>query len=313
MERYENLSVWRVVACAGVFISHLCARAGLRGSMRVVTDFGYYGVLFFFIITGYLACDSKIIRSSKIQYWKKRLVRILPLYLTVMLFFFIAYSISEKGMKNGWSLLTSSNNTGGTWTIHVFMLFYLLAPWLVKLVDTYYKSWLCVIFLYGLRFIIKTYGLQGLCQPVSFLCFCAEGILLWHCFHANESRTVFIVSLLITVLLIQGTTDSYFLYSLTFMLFFISRRKLHIQNEALRRMIVFIDKYTYAIYMMQGIVFYLLIDRRNPGKLETLILSLTGMIIFVPIAYYGIEVSARRMLTRQKQDEEIKLTVQTIR
>lgn len=84
------------------------------------------------------------------------------------------------------------------------------------------------------------------------------------------------------------------------MLFFISTQKLHISNRTLGRAIAFIDKYTYAIYLTQGIVFYLLIERRNLGKLEILILSLMGMIVFVPIAYYGVEVPVRRLFKADK-------------
>lgn len=302
-ERYDNLSFWREIACLKVFGSHLCARMELQGSIRVVTDFGYYGVLFFFIITGYLACDSQIIYTSKMQYWKKRAIRILPMYFTVMFFFLIAYSISENGIINGWRVLTSSNNIGGTWKVYVFILFYLLAPWLVKMTDSCYKAWICFIFFYGLRFIMNTYALGGgIWQSAAFLCFCIEGILIWHSFRNHENMLIFIVTGITLILLIEGATDKYFLYSLLFMLLFVSSRNLRVKTNKLRHVIDYLDKYSYEIYMMQGIMLYLFIDRRNLGKLQILLLSLVGVAVLSLVAYHGIEVPIRHVFIRQNRE-----------
>lgn len=297
IKKYENIVLWRVIACLGVFITHLGTRMNLEGSMRVITDFGEYGVLFFFIITGFLACDSKLIVDDKISYWKKRIIRILPLYLAVMFFYFVAFSFSEKSIVRGWEMLTEGNNVGGTWSVYVFLLFYLLIPYLFKLFNTYGKVWFLFLGLYLIRYVFRTYALGGQWQTMTSFCFCIEGMIIWYSYkEQKEDKTIFLVVLIIGLHLIQGASDNHFLYSLLFILLFMSTKAMHIENTVIKRILGGLDRYSYDIYLVQGIMFYLFIDGRNLSKIAILIISLVGMTFLVLIAQFGIECPVQKLV-----------------
>ena len=83
-QKYEHIQLLRALACIGVFITHLAPRLGATGKAAWLANQGAAGVYLFFVLSGYLACcDRKLPTAGKkelLTYYKKRLVRILPLY-----------------------------------------------------------------------------------------------------------------------------------------------------------------------------------------------------------------------------------------
>ena len=89
-QKYEHIQLLRALACIGVFITHLAPRLGATGKAAWLANQGAAGVYLFFVLSGYLACcDIKLPTAGKkelLTFYKKRLVRILPLYYGVILY-----------------------------------------------------------------------------------------------------------------------------------------------------------------------------------------------------------------------------------
>ncbi|MDO4333610.1 MAG: acyltransferase [Eubacteriales bacterium] len=156
MKKYDNIQVFRVLACLGVFVTHLSPRMGATGWAAKAANFGASGVYLFFLISGFLACGSTDIapdceRRGIFTYYAKRLFRILPLYYVVILYnmalhglllqdvppdpaglawlrYFFLTNAFIPGPDNFWS------NLSATWTVSLFCFFYLCAPLFVRLI-----------------------------------------------------------------------------------------------------------------------------------------------------------------------------------
>lgn len=163
MKRYDNIQILRVLACLGVFISHLAPKMGAVGTTAKIANFGAYGVYLFFLVSAFLACEGLKDRDAAVsgswdvkkllRYYGKRALRILPLYYVVIFYNFLLHTfilqdvpVDPSGLRwfryifltnafipapdNFWGNLTA------TWTISLFMVFYLCAPFLIRAVGT---------------------------------------------------------------------------------------------------------------------------------------------------------------------------------
>ena len=171
------IQILRVAACILVFLVHFGQRLELTSFIRQITNFGEYGVQLFFIISGYLAAyglsDKKNISIKK--YYIKKAIRILPLYYLVIAYYFVSENILNQFVHHipvdtaglGWFrylfLLNGFidndtyfwSNLGITWTIPIFIFFYLIAPFLFKwIIDL--KTAIIALLLFG----IVGYGSQ---------------------------------------------------------------------------------------------------------------------------------------------------------
>lgn len=157
MKKYDNIQILRVLSCLGVFIAHLAPRLGATGHIASAANFCASGVYLFFVISGFLACCAKNIRPgsgwrSVLAYYCRRMLRILPLYYAVIVYNMVLHCLLLKdvpadpaglfwlryffltnafipGPDNFWS------NLSATWTISLFVFFYLCAPLFVRLIE----------------------------------------------------------------------------------------------------------------------------------------------------------------------------------
>ena len=81
-KKFQNIQIFRIVACIGTFLIHFGQRMEIGGILRRITDLGGYGVSVFFIISGFVAWNSVDNNKefSVREYWIKRCVKILPIY-----------------------------------------------------------------------------------------------------------------------------------------------------------------------------------------------------------------------------------------
>lgn len=259
MERCENISIWRVLACTGVFLYHICYLV-FDGNQGKVLSFGKYGVLFFFIITGFLAFSSEDIRENIWIYWKKRAIRILPMYLLIQLIWLLLFSISENSLLRGWKLLTT-DFVGGTWTIWVTVVFYFIAPFLTKAVNSCLKAWIMFLLLCIPRYIFIMCRFDFLDRTWQYLCFCMQGVVIYYTLKEEKERlSLFLLAGIIILLQLSGSTDNYFFYSIVFMIMFISSKHVQINWKFVKRVVNIIDKYSYNIFLVHPVVFWFLSD-----------------------------------------------------
>lgn len=57
-KKYQNIQILRIIACMGVFCVHFGQGLELSGVLRKITDFGSWGVILFFIISGFVTFAS---------------------------------------------------------------------------------------------------------------------------------------------------------------------------------------------------------------------------------------------------------------
>lgn len=303
MQKYQYISFWRVIACIGVFVVHLGLRMQLEGSLRVVTDFGRNGVVIFFILTGFLALNSKDVRENKILYWKKRAVKILPLYIAILLFYFLSQLIQTQNLKLAAEYVIGEN-VGGTWTMHTFILFYLIAPFIVKIVDSYRSACIFWLITFVMRIVLSTFNLGSSLSPLRHLCFCAMGVVLFYAIKEKKEHSMIFAALSIAIIWLVQSSDDYFLiYSLLFVVMIFSSQKISVKEGKFKNIVEVIDKYSYEIYLSQEAVGYLLVDGRQLNRITVLVYMLVGTVVAVAIVYWMIERPCEKLFQRWEKIE----------
>lgn len=151
--KYDNIKVLRIISCMGVVITHISGNIYMPDFIQKVCGWGQYGVYMFFLISGFVGFRYLDCKNDVLDYWKRRFVKIVPVYYVVVLCYFVLYEIipCNKNMPidelgvGWWRYVTFTNycipgdvlwrNIGGVWTISFFLLFYLLVPVLQRLIE----------------------------------------------------------------------------------------------------------------------------------------------------------------------------------
>lgn len=230
MKRYQNIQILRVLACLGVFVTHLAPRLGMQGMAARIANFGASGVYLFFVISGFLACHPTagggrpvagqpsaaqpngggVRWKTLIAYYIKRAMKILPLYYAVVVYnillhTFILQDVTPDPQGLCWLryfFLTNAfipapdnfwGNLSATWTISLFWVFYLLAPffntffqWAARMGGSaskraeYAAVWPAVLLYLGtlaLRYVWVAAGLSAYMMVFYYLHFFVLGML----------------------------------------------------------------------------------------------------------------------------------------
>jgi peptidoglycan/LPS O-acetylase OafA/YrhL len=152
---------------------------------NAISKFGWTGVDLFFVLSGYLIA-SQLFKSISTQnnislkdFFIKRFFRIIPIYLfVVVIYFLLPFTHERESLAPFWKYLTFTQNIGlnvrtqGTfshaWSLCIEEQFYLFFP-LILILLVYFNSikkgfWiLIVLFLFG--FFIRYYTYQNLFTP----------------------------------------------------------------------------------------------------------------------------------------------------
>lgn len=197
---FDNIRVLRVLACLGVFVSHLVPRMGVKGFCASVANFGASGVYLFFLISGFLACrmgggQADWGRKGVLAYYCRRLFRILPLYYAVIFYYMALHGLLLRDVPDDpaglywlrYFFLTNAcipgpdnfwSNIGATWTISLFVFFYLCAPLFVYLIrGSVWRAAVLYLALLLLRHVWVEAGLSAYMMAFYYLHFFALGML----------------------------------------------------------------------------------------------------------------------------------------
>ena len=159
----QGLDILRCVAMAMVVLCHMfqIVDGGVLGSF--FCTYGKRGVQLFFVMSGYLNVASFISESETKNYYRKRVRRFFPSYWTALLIiipvaYFYLENVPKDGTHLGWiryifgiNQIIRTNeyywhNLYGFWTIGSFLLFYLITPFVCKVVNCFWKS---VVLIFG--------------------------------------------------------------------------------------------------------------------------------------------------------------------
>ncbi len=304
LQKYANISILRILACLGVFTVHLGQALTLTGSLRVVTDFGANGVELFFIISGFLGFLTYNSQKGILSYYRNRAIRIFPLYYFVILVNFIIHTFIYKdvpvdvtGLYWGRYLFFLNGfvhseeyfwyNLGATWTIPCFVLFYLLMPFFYKYIKNIFRSLIAILlcFLVNSFILTKTHNFEAF----SFLIYFILGISIY--FAYKEGKELFLICIFSIVdisFIIQNASPIY-IYSFLFAILVLSSKKYNINQKHVNILVGSLSKYTYTLYLVQGIVFSYIIDSNTMPQIIILLISILGSALLTLLIYHFIE------------------------
>ncbi len=264
--------LWRVFCCVGVFITHLALSVGVHGSFKVITDFGgKIAVYFFFAISGYLAFSRYLPDESPVSYWKKRLLRIVPLYGILICYYFVAHTFFFKDVPTdpyrlGWlryiffisdDVPAQDNfwrNLGMTWTICWFMLFYLLMPLLHRVINSLRRALLFCACAY-MVFFLKDMLFGEWMSALKGLFFFSVGIAVYFAVKEHkENLLIFLFAWATFFFVIQGANNE-LTGIVLFGILLVATGDLKLKEGSFKKTVAAIDRYSFEIYLLQGVIF----------------------------------------------------------
>lgn len=286
----RGIQFLRILACLAVFICHFGQRLHLdkwSTNLYNFTQLGRYGVELFFVISGYLVCYSLSKNSSVLQFYKKRAIRILPLYYFCILYYFITETFIFRDVPTdsnglGWlryifclnGIVPSEgyfwSNIGITWTIPVFVLFYLIAPFLVKICRNVLSSSICLLVSIGLAILIKR-ELSGWLSGFLYLPCFMFGIVVFHAKKANKQFWTILGFQLFVFFLKWGEWQGHLLkitrycdlytVSSIFAAIVLLSNQIVVNKERITKVFDVLDEHSYTLYLVHGIVFCGILDK----------------------------------------------------
>lgn len=322
MKKSVNLDILRIIAALMVLSVHAGRSAGFS------FEVGARGVELFFIMSGYLAFVSLEKNPGAIGYYKKRAVRIIPLYYSCLILLWIVNMV-EAMLNDGMSAALQStcglrylryfvfahmlipsenyllyNGMSALWTMSSFAFFYLMAPWLKRGVKDFNAAVIGLALAWGIRSITariivsllsEKYPPEGHIDWFSsnnplgqMYCF-MMGIVIYYAL--KESREAFWVFVL-TVALVLTDMHKY-QWVLFFPIVFIVAIKMRdvIETEK-AKWISWISNGTFALYLIHPIVFKvdgLLMDKYKVDHvLIRACILYTTAILVAYLFYYGL-------------------------
>ncbi len=278
VSRDFSLDILRVLSCIMVFGVHLGQKVTIPGSLGVFFSKGSTGVGFFFILSGYLAyvslerLQSKYVLFGKtmVAFWIKKLLRILPLYFIVILFYMIFFyaigSVPEDNTGLYWvryllfanSFVTSENpfwtNLGAVWSISCFVFFYLICPICYKLFRKYWSALILVIGSYGLLKYIDARNVYNL--PLRWLFYFFLGCLVYVVY--KEHKEVFTIGVMLMIVLFCILTDkgTSIIAPLLASVFILATRNIKNNSKPgiIEKSINYISMISYSVYLIHVVI-----------------------------------------------------------
>ncbi|MBB6501757.1 acyltransferase family protein [Pedobacter cryoconitis] len=183
-DRLHGLDHLRAFAIIFVFIFHYGRLFYAPQSLISIGKFGWTGVDLFFVLSGYLIASQLftgiLIKGINLRiFFTKRIFRIIPVYLVILLLYFLFPSLREReALAPLWKYLTFTQNIGldlrnqGTfshaWSLCIEEQFYLLFPlilWILVYFRRINKIFILLLILFLSGFIFRLYTWTNFVSP----------------------------------------------------------------------------------------------------------------------------------------------------
>lgn len=281
----SNLDLVRIFSALLVLSVHIAQWAGFEFTV------GAKGVQLFFILSGFLTFHS-LEREKTIDYYKKRIVRILPTYYFTLCMLYLLDAMeyihstgTMAGLFSGQcgirflryvffvhAVIPSNNyamwnNHSALWTMSSFAFFYLLAPMYYKVFNKFYKAVSFLIILLVLRpHLITTIEKLNVIfpggethiewfaneNPFATLYCFMFGIVLF--LAIKESKSSFLMMLFSGLLIVLDFECYKYELVFTMMLFFATQLPNIVDDEKGKRILKCISRGTFALYLIHPMV-----------------------------------------------------------
>lgn len=275
MTRVAGLQILRVIACLGVFLCHLGAQMEIEGTIEKFMDFGARGVYLFFILSGFFGFRSRELENGNevtgcVRYWTKRAFKILPLYYALIIYNFVLYEMILKNIPPdssgiGWPryfFLISTFipadrnfwvNLCSTWTISIFVLFYLCVPLMKRLVHSFEGA----VMLWGALYLISfvCLGRVAYGMPFFYLHYFVMGIVFYYAEEEGKVKELIIgcIAFVLGSVMVNHTL-THTACSMLFLIVIIMAKEIRVESERAQRLINLLDSYSYTIYLTHAVV-----------------------------------------------------------
>lgn len=190
-------------------------------------------------------------------------------------------------------------NLGATWTIPVFVFFYLIAPWVMKLIKSYKSS---LITLLAVFITTRIFGLFYSCPIIERIHYFFIGILIYYCWKDGLLKPCslgFLAVAIVEVILEKNCYSAIFTSAIC-----ISLGKDTVFPEKVQRVIDVLDEHSYALYLVHGAFFCSIIDRLKgfgffrPNWIVGMI-AVVGSVIGTVLVHCFVEKPLQKLLKRK--------------
>lgn len=276
------INILKVGAAVAVLLCHWGDWIAVTGVLDSLTSPGVAGTNIFFVITGFTIWQSVDRSVDWRKFFIKRLFRIVPLYYSVVLIlcFFTKYGnqplpVDAAGL--GWAryflflstVIPSEQdcwvNLCATWSVSSFLVFYILTPFLKKVIVSFQSS----VIVFGISYVFCNVllvkwlegmpGIQGF-FPLLFLWIFLLGVSAYYAL--KEDRVLdlcFAAGIILLFKIFGGEVVSERLESsIMCVLFLVSGPASRLQASKAGRIFHELGKYTYSIYLCHPMVWYIL-------------------------------------------------------
>lgn len=315
------------MAAVGVLVVHMGQRLELSGVLRRITDIGAYGVYIFFVISGFLAFASSEKykfndREEIVRYYKARFIRIIPLYYSVILYYFVMHTFVWKDVPVdqfyglGWlryifflNIFCPYDNVfwgniGATWTINIFVLFYAIVPILKKYITNFRRSIVVCLFFY----LLKNYDIPYITDTsIDSLYVLMLGIVMYYTYREGKEKiTYLLLGGLLLICCLVGVKDMAFIFTLFFCIVLLQSYRWDISCLELQKTVNKLDEYSYDLYLVHAI-FIELIDKYKMyvglndlfSKIVILLIGILGSIFGCLFIHKVVEKPIQRILNEK--------------
>ncbi len=317
-KKIQSISMWRTIACLMVFAVHFGQRLSFPPQLKIITDFGAYGVQLFFIISGFLITKS-FYDYGKEHPWKfyaKKAIALLPLYYIVIIYYFVIHTFLFKDVpadptKFGWFryvipinyILPKTgtyfwDNLGITWTIPYFLIAYIFVPLLLRIIKNLKSS--IILFFVSLVFAFMSIKgfFYGWCSFLEQFPVFIMGIILYYGIKEEKLNIlIFGFTAVAIPFLILGVANK-IMYSLLFSVLIIGTKDFSFKSSFMKKVLHITDTYSYTLYLAHGIIFIHILDRFALGRIIEALIAIAGSIILTFLIKKLLESPIEKLLNK---------------
>lgn len=307
-------------ACLWVIMVHLEQRIAFPQMIATFMQNGSSGVNIFFILSGFgcfMSLDKVKEKKESIGSWlKRRLFRLAPAYYTVLLLYFILYQLILQEIPKdeyhlGWfrylfcmnqSVPTKEmfwSNLGATWTVSAFILFYMIAPFLHKIMNNIKAAYVCFVFFYIVGKLCSVYS--SWFEIIGYLYYFSLGIIIYFAMREKKEKEVLQISAVGVILLLIYNSAGGLKISLGFVILLLATSEMQWKNVIFLKMEKWFHKYTYTVYLVHVLVLTVIDELTNLTGIRILPMFVLGTCGLTYIVYHFIEQPIQRCFIKNRE------------
>lgn len=317
------LDILRIFACLSVVAVHAAITFEIPGRIGRLMEAGSSGLGIFYILSGFLIFISLENRTGSLVNWyKKRMLRILPLYYFMVIFYMVFYGLIVRSVPadpNGlkWAsyflclnkiVRVGENfwfNIGALSSMSVFIWFYLLAPAIKKLVSNWNRA---LIFLAASYLVLRVLNYLQAAKGWTWFdmlksyYYIAVGIVIFYAIKEGKQKQTMVIFLTLMALLILASSEGGLLYALCIGLIIMVTHDIDIAGERMVKIVSFISKRTFSIYLGHTAVMQTADYLGVKNGIKGVALALVITVVFVTILYEVVERGSVKLFAKLLPD-----------